>query len=180
MIDPGYCRLMAEYNRWMNEKVYAACAELPDAERRRDHGAAFGSISGTLNHLLWGDRAWMARFTGRSVSLPALGEELYDTFEELRTAREEMDREILAWAEELTPGWLGAPFEFHSRVYDRRWVLPAWTLVVHMFNHQTHHRGQLTTLLHQLGLDPGVTDIPWLPSLTGERVEPGNERTRAG
>ena len=67
MIAPAYCQLMARYNRWMNERLYALCAGLDDDERKRDRGAFFGSIHGTLNHLLWGDRMWLGRFTRRAV-----------------------------------------------------------------------------------------------------------------
>ena len=64
MIDVEYCRLLARYNRWMNERMFAALATLPDDERKRDRGAFFGSIHRTLDHILWGDRIWLGRFTG--------------------------------------------------------------------------------------------------------------------
>lgn len=79
-----------------------------------------------------------------------------------------MDREILEWVKRLNPDWLARPFEFTCGVDGRTRVQPAWALVTHMFNHQTHHRGQLTTLIKQLGYEPGITDIPWLPALQAE------------
>ena len=160
--DTGYLRLMAEYNAWMNGKLYPLCASLSDAERRRDRGAFFKSIHGTLNHLVYGDLAWMARFCGRPDEVPELGVELFADFDEMWRRRRELDAEILAWTEEITPAWLDAPFIYISKVDGGTRTFPGWILAAHLFNHQTHHRGQLTTLLSQAGVDPGVTDLPWL------------------
>jgi len=142
MVTKEYARTMARYNRWMNERLYAFCADIPDAERKRDAGAFFKSIHGTLNHLLLGDRVWMGRFTGPEFRPPSLAQELYADFGELRRGRASTDDAITAWAGSLTQGAIG---------------------IVRFFNHQTHHRGQLTTLLSQRGIDPGVTDLMWLP-----------------
>jgi uncharacterized damage-inducible protein DinB len=160
---------MAAYNQWMNEKIYACAAELTDEERKRDMGAAFRSIHITLNHLLLADQAWMQRFRGETVTLKALDQELYSDFEELRAARAALDREIAAWAEGLTEEVAASTFRFYSVAYQKEWAVSMWVLVAHVFNHQTHHRGQITTLLFQLGKDPGVTDLPWMPE---PEVEP--------
>lgn len=165
MSHAEYARVMAAYNRWMNGKLYALCAALPDAERKRDLGAFFRSIHGTLNHVLWGDRVWMGRFTGRDYGKGRIGLDLFDSFEELTAARQEMDGEIVAWAEALTETWLDEPISWTSGIDGRRRTLPHWVVVMQLFNHQTHHRGQVTTLLKQLGVDPGETDLPWLPGL---------------
>lgn len=164
MVPQNHYQLMARYNQWMNEKLYAVCAEIPDATRKKDMGAFFKSMHGTLNHLLYGDIVWIARFK-RQVVPTEIIEELHAAFGDLRAAREAKDREILEWAATLTPEWLNAPFEFTSNVDRKTRVMPAWTLVSHLFNHQTHHRGQLTALIHQTGIDPGITDIPFLPGL---------------
>lgn len=156
-------RALSHYNRWMNERLYALCAELPDAERRRDRGAFFGSIHGTLNHLLLGDRLWLARFRRRVFEVSSLDQELYADFAELRGAREQADAEIADFVDSLTEEALAAPFSFRSVVHAREHRFPLWFLVTHFFNHQTHHRGQLTTLLCQCGCDPGLTDLLWLP-----------------
>ncbi|HIK39045.1 DinB family protein [Thermoleptolyngbya sp. M55_K2018_002] len=165
MIDVDYCQTMAKYNQWMNRRLYALCADLSDGDRRQDRGAFFKSIHGTLNHLLYGDRAWLRRFTHQPLTGLAIGQDLYENFDELRQAREQCDKEILIWVQRITADWLAQPFTFHSKADGKAHTLPTWTLVVHLFNHQTHHRGQITTLLSQLGLDPGVTDLPWLPDL---------------
>lgn len=164
MAERTYYQTMAEYNEWMNQKLYAICADIPDQVRKQDRGAFFKSIHGTLNHLLFGDRVWMGRFTGQPLSA-RIGEELYSDFDTLRQEREITDRQILAWAQQLSPVWLNQPFTYTSGIDGKSRTLPTWVLVTHMFNHQIHHRGQLTTLLSQLGYDPGVTDLPWMPGL---------------
>jgi uncharacterized damage-inducible protein DinB len=160
-----YYTTMAEYNHWMNQKLYAICADIPDEKRKEDLGAFFKSIHGTLNHLLYGDRAWIGRFIGQPFYTPNMGQNLYENFDELRQAREVMDQQILAWSQQLSEAWLSQPFEYTSNVDQKTRVLPRWLLVTHLFNHQTHHRGQVTTLIKQLGYEPGITDLPWLPSL---------------
>ena len=169
MISPVHARTMAAYNRWMNERLYALCAELGDTERKRDRGAFFKSVHGTLNHLLYGDRAWMSRFLGRDLGWGGPADELYRDFDQLRTARATLDALIEDWAGRLEERWLAADFTYTSRIDGRARTFPAWLLVTHLFNHQTHHRGQLTTLLSQMGIDPGVTDLPWLPQATSGR-----------
>jgi len=164
MYSGNHYQLMAEYNRWMNERLYAICADISDVDRRRDRGAFFRSVHGTLNHLYHGDQAWIGRFTNRPF-VATIGHEFFATFEELRMAHKKLDDEIVAWAQTLSEDWLQSPSTYTSSVDGKTRTLPTWVLVVHMFNHQTHHRGQLTTLLKQLGVDPGITDIPWLPAL---------------
>ena len=165
MIDVEYCRTMARYNRWMNERLYELCAGIADDERRRDRGAFFRSIHGTFNHILYADLAFLSRFTGDPPEVPPLGVELYERFEELRSVREKTDARLLDWSEELSETWLAAPFTYTSKVDGATRTLPTWILVAHLFNHQTHHRGQLTTLLSQMGHDPGVTDLPFMPGV---------------
>jgi len=165
MYELGYYRTMAEYNAWMNRKLYRVCAGIPDELRKKDLGAFFGSIHGTLNHLLHADLIWMGRFTGQPLTTSALGQALYSEFGELRREREATDRRILDWTRQLSPERLAEPFAYTSLSDRTTRTRPHWLLIVHLFNHQTHHRGQLTTLLSQLGYDYGVTDLPWLPGL---------------
>ena len=88
---------MAAYNRWMNEKLYAVCATLPDEERKRDRKSFFPSIHATLNHILLGDRVWFGRFIGEPFAVKSLNQELYADFAELRAERERVDHEIEKW-----------------------------------------------------------------------------------
>ena len=163
MTNPALFQTMARYNAWMNGKVYDVAATLSDEDRKADRGAFFGSLHATLDHILWGDRAWMNRLASRDYPIGPLGAPLYDDFDALRVARGEADADILAWTEALTPEWLAGTYEWSSVVYQRDFAHPRWGLVQHMFNHQTHHRGQITTLLSQAGLDVGATDMPFGP-----------------
>ena len=169
MAGAEYARVMAAYNEWMNRKLFALCAGLSDADRKRDMGAFFRSIQGTLNHVLWGDRVWMGRFTGVDYGKGRIGLDLFDSFADLAAARASMDAEIVRWSAELADDWLGQTITWTSGIDGRTRTLPRWVTVMQLFNHQTHHRGQVTTLLKQLGHDPGETDLPWLPGL-GEMV----------
>ncbi len=169
MIPLDWARTLASYNRWMNERLFALCADLPDVERKRDRGAFFRSIHGTLNHLLLGDRIWFGRFVGRPYGVRSLDQELYAEFAELRAERERTDREIDTWVASLVPADFEGTLHYTSFVTPAPRSYPFWLAATHFFNHQTHHRGQLTTLLMQAGVDPGVTDLIWLPEL----VRPG-------
>lgn len=155
---------MARYNRWMNEKVYASAALLGDEECKRDRGAFFKSIHGTLNHLLVADRIWLGRLHdvvppdgALAIGVRALDQELFVDFAELRTERQRTDQAIDAWASTVTAQSLGEPLRYVSGGRQREY--PLWWIVMHLFNHQTHHRGQITTLLLQAGQDPGSTDL---------------------
>ena len=164
-------RALARYNAWMNGTLYEKAAELSDAERRRDAGAFFRSIHGTLNHLLLTDRAWLWRFTGdariaesrdaagRRIAMTGrLDQELYADFDQLRRERVRTDADITAFADALTPERLDAEIVYRTTAgVEQRHAL--WWAVSHFFNHQTHHRGQVTALLKQAGVDPGVTDL---------------------
>jgi len=161
----NYYELMAEYNKWMDGKLYDVCEGITDAERKRDMGAFFKSIHGTLNHIYYGDLAWFERMRDNKFTPRKIGVDLFDDFNELKAAQEKMDTEIIEWAGTLTPEYLNEKYDYTSNVSGFKRTLPRWVLVTHMFNHQTHHRGQLTTLIMQLGIDPGITDIPWLPCL---------------
>ena len=163
MIPFEQLRTLSRYNRWMNERLYERCASLADAERRRDRGAFFGSIHGTLNHLLLGDLLWLGRFRGDPYPVTSLDQELHADFEALRAARRQLDGDIERFVEGLRDADLEAPHVFESVVNRREHHFPLWFTLTHFFNHQTHHRGQLTTLMSQAGCDPGVTDLLWLP-----------------
>lgn len=164
-MTPEWTAALARYNRWMNEKLYALAATLSDEARKRDCGAFFKSIHGTFNHILLADRVWLARFKGIPApegfmapgGIRALDQELYENFDELRRQRELTDSELTNWVAELTPERLAAPLTFVRR--GQRLETPLWGVVAHVFNHQTHHRGQITTLFMQQGCDPGSTDL---------------------
>jgi uncharacterized damage-inducible protein DinB len=163
-------RALARYNRWMNRKLYRLAFTLDDETLKRDMGAFFGSIHGTLNHLLLTDRGWMLRFTGdqarylsrtvaqEPIEISSLSQALYDDFETLHRERERTDEDMLEWAYALDEAALDRVLEYTTTDgAQQRHAL--WWALGHMFNHQAHHRGQAATLLQQLGIDPGVTDL---------------------
>ena len=148
----------ARYNRLANETLYEACGALSDPEYRRDLGAFFGSVHGTLNHLLLGDTIWMTRFEGGMHPSTNLDAILHPTFGALRGARVEMDRRIERFFSALP-----ADFERRTVRYVNNSGIdsedPLAVILPHFFNHQTHHRAQIHTLLSQLGRDPPVLDL---------------------
>ncbi|MFO1079885.1 MAG: DinB family protein [Reyranellaceae bacterium] len=148
----------ARYNRLANEALYAACEALPDEARRRDLGAFFRSVHGTLNHLLLGDRIWMTRFAGGEHVSTGLDSILFDHFAELRQARVDMDRRIEAFFGDLPAGFLGRTLRYVNNA-GHATADPAAVIVPHFFNHQTHHRAQVHTLLSQLGQAAPVLDL---------------------
>ena len=165
MIDRAYVQRMARYNRWQNENLYGVADRLPDEERRRGRGAFFGSIHKTLSHLLWGDRIWMSRFTDLPRPPGGISDSvsLYADWEDLKSERSGFDRAIIDWANGIDPAWLAADHVYYSGATKREWKKPRWVLVTHMFNHQTHHRGQVHCLLTQAGGKPHDTDLPFMP-----------------
>ena len=164
MISSEYCQTLARYNAWMNTRLYALCATLPDDELRADRGAFFGSIYATLNHIAYADLAFLSRFTGEPAVVPELNVDLFGGFAALRAEREAIDRRLVAWTATLTPDWLAEALTYVSKVDGASRTRPHWLLVAHLFNHQAHHRGQVTTLLAQRGLDMGSTDLPFMPT----------------
>ncbi len=164
MLTPEWLGALARYNRWMNDNLYGLAATLSDEARKHDDGAFFKSIHGTFNHLLLADRVWLARFQGVNVpggfiapGIRSLDQELYADFDELRRERAHTDAALSDWVSELSEERLAGPLVYTRRGKQVR--TPLWWAVAHVFNHQTHHRGQVTTLLNQRGLDPGVTDL---------------------
>lgn len=164
MISPEHAKLMANYNKWQNDKLYDVCAGLDSNTLHKDMGAFFGSVFSTLNHILYGDIAFMSRFTGEPADVPPMGVDLFSNFRELQLARQTMDDRLLGWADSLTEDWLAGNLTYISKVDGREITKARWMLVTHLFNHQTHHRGQASTLLSQLGKDIGSTDIPFMPA----------------
>lgn len=163
-------RALARYNTWMNAKLYERAATLTEEDRRRDLGAFFQSIHGTLNHLLLADRIWLGRFTGRpddfvsrdasgnAIPFRSLAQELYSNFQQLLGERKATDAQIEAYCETLTAERLAAPLQYRTTSGTAS-EHPLWWSLTHFFNHQTHHRGQASALLTKLGADVGATDF---------------------
>lgn len=162
MITTEYIRTMAEYSAWQNESIVGAADTLDDTERRRERGAFFGSIHATLNHHLWGDQIWMSRFAGtpepKSPTIRGSVDQISD-WEELKRERVSFDGVITNWAGDVKPTWLDDALTWFSVAANREISAPLGLLVAHMFNHQTHHRGQINAMLTAAGATPDDTDL---------------------
>jgi uncharacterized damage-inducible protein DinB len=168
--ERAHFALLARYNQWMNEKLYAAAARLPEADVRTDRGAFFGSLAGTLHHLILADTIWLQRFAAHPVrwaaldpvrTLPAptgLAEQSPPPLPAQWERRQLLDEAIGAWFHELREEHLDQTLSYrrlNGETYRKR----LGSVLLHFFNHQTHHRGQASTLLSQLGVDIGPTDL---------------------
>ncbi len=150
--------MLARYNALANRRLYEACARLPDAERKKRRPAFFGSIHGTLNHLVLGDRIWLARFSGEEVPSTNLDAILYEDFGELREAREKEDSRIQTFAAGIDEPFSKGTIRYVNNE-GRTLEDPVELLVAHFFNHQTHHRGQVHDMLTQTNVPPPVLDL---------------------
>ena len=165
MITVDYCKRFARYNRWQNQSVYSAASTLPEGTRKRNMGAYFKSIHATLNHLLVADYLWLSRMDGQPCAVRSLDEELYGDFDELRKQRDFTDDRLDRVVAALTPELLAGTMTYRRMSGGEHEVsTPTAQVFMHLFNHQTHHRGQVTTLLMQCGVEVGRTDLAWLPA----------------
>jgi uncharacterized damage-inducible protein DinB len=153
-----FFRMMAGYNRVANERLLERCAELDDREYRKSRAGSFGSIHGLLNHILLGDRIWLARFEGGGRETPALNTVLFDDFGGLRAARAEEDARIEAFFGRVEGGFLEREFAYRNN-QGRAYVETAPVAVGHFFNHQTHHRGQVHVMLSQTLVGAPALDL---------------------
>ena len=161
MIALAYIRVMARYNTEMNRRIYAGAARLTDAQRRADSGLFWGSLHGTLCHLLWADRQWMSRLDNwppNTVPNPQSPALIHD-FDALRTARIEADAMLEDFATRIDDAWLDQDLTWYSGAAKKTLSREKRGLMVHFFNHQTHHRGQAHAALTMRGVDPGDTDL---------------------
>ncbi|WP_374358071.1 DinB family protein [Pseudoduganella danionis] len=183
-MTPASIQLLAQYNAGMNQQMYAAAAQLPHAELVADRKAYFGSILGTMNHLLVGDTIWLRRFAGHPASYSTLAHLLEqppvsgltqsfgDDLPALLAHRRRLDALILDWSQQVTAEHLALAFAYRN-IKNEAFCKHFGSLVLHFFNHQTHHRGQISTLLFQAGVDVGVTDLPaWIPMMAEGSSQP--------
>ena len=169
-MTPSSCILMAEYNRWMNARLYDAAARLTEPQLFEDRGAFFGSLFDTLNHIAVADTIWLHRFAtlagldwlkdrmGGFARPASLTERLAHSLAQLRAYRDDVDAVITELAGRITQDQLAATLHYATTA-GKQQAKPLGPLLQHYFNHQTHHRGQATTLLFQAGVDVGVTDL---------------------
>ncbi|WP_296270471.1 DinB family protein [Pseudomonas sp. UBA6323] len=165
-----HIRLMARYNSWMNDRLYTAASSLSDEPLSAERCAFFDSILGTLNHLVVTDRIWLGRFAAHPAVYQALAaldtlnkperldQPMAANIRELLVVRQRLDACLEAFSQEIRDEQLDQPLSYRNMkgVEARK---NFFALLMHLFNHQTHHRGQATTLLNQAGVDVGVTDL---------------------
>lgn len=149
---------LAQYNAAANRILYAACAKLDDADRKQIRPAFFSSIHGTLNHILVGDRIWLNCFAGKEVPSTGLDAILYDNFDELWQARIAEDEQIQGFTASLTEDALSQSIRYINNAGNGH-SDPMPLLIAHLFNHQTHHRGQVHNLLSQTPISPPSLDL---------------------
>ena len=158
MIKPHF-EMFARYNQWANARLFRMAVALPEEEYRRNVGAYFGSLHGTLNHLLTADRIWMRRLTGRGEHPEKLDTILYDERHALRTAREAQDLRILAFVQGLEESDFERQWDYRTLDGSSR-RQPLGEILSHLFNHHTHHRGQSHAILTMLGVvEPEPLDL---------------------
>ncbi|MDA3888115.1 MAG: DinB family protein [Allgaiera sp.] len=165
MISADYAQTMARYNLWQNENLLDAASGLSAEDRAMDRGAFFGSIERTFHHLFWGDRIWLSRFAGTAPHEGGIAQSTgFDgDWKAFRDARAALDRTLLDWANALVPEWFEGDLTWFSGAQGREITKPKRILVIQLFNHQTHHRGQIHAMLTAAGARPGDTDLPFMP-----------------
>lgn len=165
MITVDYCVTMARYNAWQNRQLKLAFARLDETALHAERGAFFGSIFGTANHLLWGDTRWLSLLTGSpGPELPGSDSvRMTRTLGDWEIARFRTDAALLDWANRLRSVDLTGPLSWHSGILGREVSKPRGLCIAHMFNQQTHHRGQIHAMLTAAGVEAPVTDVIFMP-----------------
>ncbi|WP_231024145.1 DinB family protein [Sulfitobacter mediterraneus] len=166
MITPDYVKIMSRYNLWQNNQLYSILKQMDDAEVELDRGAFFGSIKGTLNHLLWGDLLWLSRFAGGDypkIENASQFIDLYPTISIWSSERFRCDKRIIAWADRLRQVDLTGELTWKSISMEEEVKTPLSLCITHYFNHQTHHRGQVHAMLTAAGQKAPVTDLLFMP-----------------
>lgn len=143
--------MFAQYNRWANERLYEAAAQTSDADYRKERGAFFGSLYGTLNHIVVADRIWMRRFTGDGPTHSRLNEIVCDDLTSLAIARRDEDERIISYVDTLSAHEISGTFTYTAISMPEEVTQPLGPALAHFFNHQTHHRGQAHCLLTEIG-----------------------------
>lgn len=164
LITVDYCQLMARYNAWQNSSLVAAADTLSDQERWKDRGAFFGSIAATFNHVLWDDALWLERFAGNERPEDTLHPSLQEPsdWHLFKSLRQQLDNELTQWTSKLEPKHIEGSVGWYPAGGSDRIEKPRTLCMAHLFNHQTHHRGQIHGMLTAAGASPEPTDLPML------------------
>jgi uncharacterized damage-inducible protein DinB len=149
----------AAYNRWANQRLFTAAGLLSDTQYRQDCAVAFSSMQGTLNHILVGDTVWMSRFQQTEHKVSGLDALLHEDHSELTSAREQMDQRIIDYVAALDPASLNSDFTYSPVTLPDPVILKLNIALSHLFNHQTHHRGQAHAILTRLSSEAPPLDL---------------------
>jgi uncharacterized damage-inducible protein DinB len=160
-MDSAYFRHLAQYNAWANWRLYEAAGRLSDAERKKKRPSFFGSIHRTLNHLLVGDRIWISRLTTTPHGIASLDQELYEDFAELRAQRVTEDERLIAVVNGLRLEEIAGSLCYRNMAGEEKRT-PMVQVLGHIFNHQTHHRGQAHALLSDTPVAPPQLDLIYM------------------
>jgi uncharacterized damage-inducible protein DinB len=161
-------RLLAGFNRWANGRIYDAAAALSEADYLKTRACAFfGSIHGTLNHLLLVDLLWFGRLAGAVPAISRLDEILYDDFARLRAAREAEDERIVELLQGMAEADLSTDCHFTLISEPGERAMQPHLMLATVFNHQTHHRGQVHAMLKEAGAGPPALDLINYPEAVG-------------
>ena len=165
MITPAYLQRMARYNRWQNENLYGAANTLGDTARRQERGSFFGSIHATLSHILWADQLWMSRLSDwqKPDSGISSSTDMFDDWNVLGTERAAADQKFITWADNAEQADIDGDLHWYSGAMGQDMVQAKAICIMQVFNHQTHHRGQVHAMLTAAGAKPDDTDIPFMP-----------------
>ena len=154
----AHFQTFAAYNAWANTRLFDACARLPEAEYKKIRPAFFKALHGTLNHILVGDRIWLWRLLGDEPEPLPLDTELYEDLASLRAARIEQDAAIAAFIDGLNEGQF-ASITVYRNMSGEEHRDRIGEILAHVFNHQTHHRGQAHDQLSQTSVEPPPLDL---------------------
>jgi uncharacterized damage-inducible protein DinB len=156
-MTPEDSRLLFEYNAWANARSLDACAALTPAQLNQDLHSSFPAVRDTLAHVVGAEWIWNERWHGRSpAGQPAWAKEA--DFAALRSRFAEIDAELLAFVSSLQAADLDRTLEY-SNMSGERFAHPLWQSIQHLANHASYHRGQIATMLRQLGAKPAHTDL---------------------
>jgi uncharacterized damage-inducible protein DinB len=153
----GEIHELFEFNRWANQRMLDAVAALSVEQFTRDLKSSFPSVRDTLVHLVGADWIWLSRWLGTSpASMP--GDWDMSTLEAIRARWAQIEHERTALLERLTPEALHSMLAYRT-IRGDPFANPLWQLLRHVVNHSTYHRGQITTMLRQLGMPAVSTDL---------------------
>ncbi len=166
MIDSEYLRNLSRYNQWQNIEIFHAVNTLDNDQRNHDHNAFWGSIMGTLSHIYWADQIWLSRLN--IIDAPNVGLKESATYifnwNDLKSKRKTLDTILIDWCDAFEEGPVKGNLKFFSGVLQKNVETPLSIVFTHLFNHQTHHRGQVNALLSLHGIKTGDTDLFLMPS----------------